>query len=603
MLQIFSYLTPHELIFNIGLVCKSWYFLSIKTNFIWEYLYNKEFEDENCKPSTYEEELDEDKSFNGYWKQLYTYRMSIRNRWLENKPDRLGYLDMLETEYSKNKLKRNPNAGSSFSKDHHLACISEEELIKDDSNEKKLYRVDPQDRSDIVKLCLIGSDRLLSGDSRGVIKLFSLRTFQMLRKFVGGHSTSIKELLFISSEQLKEASSLREDGNMNTKFKLDLNHNYFLSTENYNAIINVWDLDNGLLVKKIRADKPIEFLNEIDKDDLKLRSPVTSIELIKTSFGLTLVVCSLSTIEFYDLITLALIKSINIFKKPKPTVSTTTKTTEAPPVPRQRTLFDEMEEEENANNEEEEEEVDDNNDDFNNTNVITGFTLLDENTIAVMTGKMMIYIYNVNISFCVKKIDLTKTKLLEVENYNRPLTPEAYCKVYNKFTTFERIVSTNLQKVKNNPNQLSVCITISPQDYMGQTKTFVKFIDYRLGIEVPTKSIKIDVGKKMYNYGYYNTGVNGKQLYMDEDKIVHASNNTVFISGRKDGTIKQELSQSLNVTYYVTALYSDERYLILGTNFGGIIVLDYGGQLFYWNDLKGRKVGETLDKMEEDNNQ
>jgi len=174
MLQIFSYLTPFELMLKVGLVCKSWYFLSLRTNFLWQNLYNKEFGDETSQPVNDTINEEDDSEFDGHWKKVFGLRIDLRNKWYSAHPDRVGYLDILESEYSRNKT-RNPNKRELFKRDSHLACISEDDIVKEEP-EKKLYRVDPSDRGAISKMCLVGSDRLLSGG-----KYFTLQRNNLYR--------------------------------------------------------------------------------------------------------------------------------------------------------------------------------------------------------------------------------------------------------------------------------------------------------------------------------------------------------------------------------------------------------------------------------------
>ena len=52
--------------------------------------------------------------------------------------------------------------------------------------------------------------------------------------------------------------------------------------------------------------------------------------------------------------------------------------------------------------------------------------------------------------------------------------------------------------------------------------------------------------------------------------------------------------------YNIGAYHVDERFLIVGTTIGGIVVHDFGGNLLYWSDMKGRKLlQESQESMDE----
>ena len=407
-----------------------------------------------------------------------------------------------------------------------------------------------------------------------------------MRKFVGGHNAVIKDILVITPEQLATGA----ENVLVTKsiFKLDPSHSYFLSNELYSATINVWDLESGLLIKRFRGEDPIEPVNDSEKPT-RFRYPLVKMQVYQVQSGENvLIVASQKTIEIYNLNTLKLIQSIQPFKKP-----TTVKPS--------KKLIDTAIERLNGNDSDDEEEEDDAmNDDedpnmFNpNQKSIISFDMLDDHTIAFVTGDCNIHIYNLNARVCIKKMDMKKCKILDVENYNRPTSLEGFSKVYHKYAANSNISITEICKCKTNSNQFSVNLSIMPEPgvYDKPPKTYIKYFDYRFGSENPTKSIRLEVPKNNGYYGYY--AGNASSLFFDEDKIITSNGGpTVSVLSRKDGKIKNEVDQALNVAYSITSVLADHRWLILGTSFGGIVTLDFGGSLFYWSDLKGRRLTEN----------
>ncbi|KAG2393916.1 hypothetical protein C9374_003680 [Naegleria lovaniensis] len=583
MLQIFSYLTPSELLLHVGLVCKSWYFLSIRTNFLWQNLYYSEFGDESSRP-VYDAIIDEndDSEFDGQWKKVYGYRVDLRNKWYNNHPDRIGYLDILHSEYARNKNK-NTNKGELFKKDAHLACISEEDLVTEDASDKKLYRIDPADRAQISTLCLVGSDRLLSGDARGVIKLFNLRSYQQVKKFVGAHDTSISNIVCILPEQ--QLSESPSQVTSPSKFKLDPNCTYFLSTSLHSCDINVWQLETGLLLKKLRGEHVVETCFGATT---KMRHPVVGMKVSKFCGQYVLVVVSLKTIEIYDLTTFVLLKIIKPFYKPKQKGILQKKLIDAA-IEKLRGEYDSDEEEQG-----DDEFDDDTMHDAGHApaTTITKFEVLDDNNIAIVSGDQVIRIYNMSLSLCIKAIDMKKTKVLDIENYNRPTSLESFKKLYRKFSAHEQIIVTGIYKT-NIDGQFCATVVIGsnsdPYNYAASnTKTFIKYFDYRFGIENPVRSVKLETVKNSYDY--YGYGYSSHSNYFDDDKIIISTYSDICIVGRKDGIVKQSIQYPLNLTYNVSTYYADERFLIIGTSFGGIIALDFGGNLLYWSNLKGRTL-------------
>lgn len=583
MLQIFSYLNPSELLLHVGLVCKSWYFLSIRTNFLWQNLYYSEFGDETSRP-VYNAIIDEndDSEFDGQWKKMYAYRVDLRNKWYNNHPDRIGYLDILQSEYSRNKNK-NTNKGELFKKDAHLACISEEELVSEETSDRKLYRINPEDRAQITKLCLVGNDRLLSGDARGVIKLFNLRSYQQVKKFVGAHDTSISNIVCILPEQ--QLSETPSQFMSPSKFKLEPNYTYFLSTGLQSQEINVWHLETGLLLKKLRGEHAVETCFGATT---KMRHPVVGMKVSRFCGQPVLVVVSLKTIEIYDLTTFVLLRIIKPFYKPKEKGAARKKLIDA--------FIEKLRGEYNSEDEEEQEDDEVDDDAMHDAGhapatTITKFEILDDNTIAIVSGDQIIRVYNVSLSLCIKTMDMKKTKVLDVENYNRPTSLESFKKLYRKFEVHEQIIVTGIYKT-NIDGQFCATVVIGsnndPYNYAASNaKTFIKYFDYRFGIENPVRSVKLDV-KDSYDYYGYRHSYNSN--YFDDDKIIISTYSSICIAGRRDGIVKQSIQHPLNLSYSVSTYYADERFLIMGTSFGGIIALDFGGNLLYWSNLKGRRL-------------
>ncbi|EFC49280.1 hypothetical protein NAEGRDRAFT_78227 [Naegleria gruberi] len=581
MLHIFSFLSPHDLLLKVGLVCKSWYFLSFRTNFLWQSLYYKEFGDVQARPiHTALLDEDDDSEFDGHWKKVFSFRVDLRNKWYNNSPDRVGYCDIMESEIVKSTRTKYTNKGELFRKDAHTACVGEDEIGTESEN-KKLYRVNPEDRSTITTMCLIGSDRLLAGDARGVIKLFNLRSFQQVKKFVGAHQTSVHKIVAITPEHLKFKSD--DMSVLGYSFKLEATHHYFLSNDFQNNSICVWDLETGLLLKRFRGTDKV---HSVSGSSTHLNGTVLDMRICTINeYGPVLFVITPKNVEIYELNTLRLLKLYRPFYEPKKHEIVTKKLIDAA-----IESFDK----DDIEVEQEEEEADDNFDDDTGMNqpskTLVCFELLDGNTFAFVSGDMKLYVYNLSNGICVKKMDMKHTKMLDIDNYNRPTSIDSFKKKYNKFKESDvlitQIAKTNLE------GQIALVLSLRPSGYNGYDplKSYIKYFDYRFGCENPVRSCQVG------NYDYYSSG----KIFFDDDKIIQCTQSHIQLLGRWDGTLKQELLPTLNVGYYTIANFiADDRFLIMGTSFGGIVVNDYGGNLLYWSDLKGRKLVDDEPKEED----
>jgi WD40 repeat protein len=175
MIYIFMHLTPRDICGSISLVCKGWYFVSMRCDQIWRFMYSIAFDPVN---SWNKEELEEDMPlltseqerqhvFSGFWVKKFSARLALRRRWIKNKPYSQGFLDMLPRE-----MKNEKERDHTFLKNQYL--VGQESV---DTNEKKYSLI--AKRSLVQHLALAG-DKLISTDDHSRIKVWSLRTYQML---------------------------------------------------------------------------------------------------------------------------------------------------------------------------------------------------------------------------------------------------------------------------------------------------------------------------------------------------------------------------------------------------------------------------------------
>lgn len=205
MIHIFSFLRPTDLCHVVSLVCKGWRYVGQRSDSIWRVHYFRHFEPKTIQNwdrwlSQHQDSGDEEEgggAFSGTWIEQFKERSILRQKWYHNKPHSVGHLDILQKELLKDRAR-----DGTFSRDLYIVGQDSHRV----EERRAGYSIDVSKRTQVDKMTIVG-DKLVSVDSAQRIKIWNLRTNQMIQMIEGNGSeitdiAATKNHIYIASGQM-----------------------------------------------------------------------------------------------------------------------------------------------------------------------------------------------------------------------------------------------------------------------------------------------------------------------------------------------------------------------------------------------------------------
>jgi WD40 repeat protein len=561
MLQIFVFAGHKDLVKRIGAVCRGWNFIATKSNKIWRELYESFFV-RNKNSIVFEDESgDNTGTFDGVWRRNFVYRFQLRNRWRNNKPHSVECIDVLQEELVKKRESRR-RGDHMFSKDQFLVGQSDSE----DTVKKNLYSVDVLTRTTISALAL-DNYHLISGDITGKIKVFSLHSKQLVKQ-MNGHTASILTLT-VESEKRRL---------------------YSVSSD---CQVLIWDLDTSLCngMMKIRTTSQTHEVYVVD----------LQIDTINRNLYIATSIC----IEVYDLDTCEFkfflhpyVKKQNLANRRNIRNGEDQEMDEGfrrvedhddTIMENFHNAFDAINIPPPRDNRQQQQDEDDG-EEIEQRNYITHMCInatVEYPRVAVCLSNGDVKIWHIFNKF---GLNIKNIKLNNVISHYGGQTLGGFVITAPATDNSIRPVVQSIRFEDNRPNQILFVLRHEPVqvDYSRNRNTFLQIVDIGTGSEIIRKRVKL--ASVAINHYYTNQSF----IYYDDDKIVRVSETEVIVYDRENGLKCCNITLPTFVFHFsITRILCDEKCLVLGTNFGGIIYIDFGGNLTYWRNMSG---GQQLGK-------
>lgn len=477
---------------------------------------------------------DEYNEYSGLWFTRFKDRSILRHRWYHHRPHSVGHLDILQRELSNERVR-----DESFARELYIVGQPGDEREGSSSGGSGggsgKYHVDVSKRNRVTLLTSDGEDRLVSADEVGRVKVWNLRTNQMVQMIdnVGvANADAVVSAIAATKDRLYVACQFH---------------------------LFMFDMHTGLLLGELRsriekgASHELYGLNQSKK---AANEPIVKMYISQNKSSssdgdgppMLYAVTGCGSIEVYDLSTNTFKYSM-LFKR-------LMRRRRAPATVATGTGGDD--------------ESDSDDDAMQDNDLLenNGFTVridVDCGIVALSTSSKL-KIYHQDSGICIQSVNANQLiRTTATSGAGATATPHIgiHC---------VRIV-----------NSMCVAVILSVQDALtGSHEYFLRYFNVMSGHLIKNMGCKI----KMRSEPRQEL----PEFFIDSDKIVCVNHfgKASSIFSINHGARMSSVPLNVNAHHAtITSGLVNESYLIMGTSFGGIVAYNYGGSQFYWSGLTG----------------